>query len=133
MKEKELIGITSGAQLLELVGKALIFNGGVPAQEPRDPSKVIDRKFVILAFNPSNGKVYTEDDALLLCAKDKAVVDGLWGYYQSCKRMEVNPEHLESIELLMLRVVHFQQAMGGGRVPDTVGAELPRCLKGEGL
>lgn len=41
---------------------------------------VIDRKFKIQAVNPVNGNAYTEADALLLCAKDKAVPAALRAY-----------------------------------------------------
>ena len=100
---------------------------------PIDPAKVIDRKFNILAVNPVTGKVYTEENSLLLCAKDAAVPSALSAYASECVDRGAKPEHVESIELLRERVHDFQQAMGGGRVPDTVGAELPRCLRGEGL
>lgn len=45
--------------------------------------KMIDRKFKFVAVNPCNNKVYTEENAIILCAKDQAVVaaliaDSLW-------------------------------------------------------
>jgi len=90
--------------------------------------KKIDRKFKILAVNPVNGKIYTEENSLLLCAKDAAVPDALRAYYDECQRIGANPEHVESIGLLLDRVVKFQLSAGGGRVPDTIGDEIPRCL-----
>ena len=94
-------------------------------------TSVIDRKFVILAVNPANGHIYTEKDSLLLCAKDKAVPAALRAYREECVRLGVNPEHIESVGLLIGRVDLFQAGMGGGRVPDTVGeAEINRCIKG---
>ena len=94
---------------------------------------VIDRKFQIHAFNPVNGKKYTEVDSLLLCAKDAAVPAALQTYKYKCIELGANPEHIKSIELLVERVMCFQEDQGGGRVPDTIGAEIPRCLNGEGL
>lgn len=92
---------------------------------------VIDRKFKILAVNPVTDKRYTEANSLLLCAKDAAVPAALNAYLDECVRIGANREHIESIALLLERVLDFQIAAGGGRVPDTVGAEIPQCLNGE--
>ena len=94
---------------------------------------VIDRKFQIQAVNPVTGKKYTEADSLLLCAKDAAVPAALQTYKYKCIELGANPEHITSIELLIERVLCFQEDQGGGRVPDTIGAEIPRCLNGEGI
>ena len=96
--------------------------------------ETIDRKFRILAVNPCNGHTYTEKDAILFCAKDKAVPAALAAYHTECEKLGANKEHLDSIILLIGRVNKFQTEMGGGRVPDTVGAcEIARCIKGEGV
>lgn len=100
--------------------------------ESHGSGEVIDRKFIILAFNPVNGKVYDETNSLLLCAKDAAVPAALSTYREECERIGANPEHTHSVELLRQRVVAFQLNAGGGRVPDTIGAEIPRCIFGEG-
>jgi len=89
--------------------------------------KTIDRKFQILAVNPVNGKTYTEENALLLCAKDAAVPAALEAYRDKCTQLKANTEHIASIELLLQRVVLFQTE-NECRVPDTVGEEIPRCL-----
>lgn len=93
---------------------------------------MIDRKFKILAVNPVNGKIYTEENALLLCAKDKAVPAALKAYREECIRIGANPMHVESVGLLLRRVEQFQ-AENESRVTDTVGDEIPRCLDGIGL
>lgn len=98
-----------------------------------DSDAVIDRKFIILAVNPINGKVYDETNSILFAAKDAAVPEMLAAYAAHCMRLGANPEHLQSVRLLRERVIKFQEEMGGGRVPDTVGAEIPRCLHGEGV
>ncbi|MGH1371169.1 MAG: hypothetical protein ACRBBW_03980 [Cellvibrionaceae bacterium] len=92
----------------------------------------IDRKFEIEAVNPSNGKTYTHKDALLLCAKDKAVPAALKAYQEECKRLGANPEHVESVGLLIGRVEAYQKNIES-RIPDTVGSELDRCIKGIGV
>jgi len=94
---------------------------------------VIDRKFQIQAVNPVNGKRYDETNSLLLCAKDAAVPAALNAYYSECVRIGANHEHQESVLFLLDRVIDFQKTAGGGRTPDTIGAEIPRCLNGEGL
>ena len=92
----------------------------------------IDRKFKILAVNPVNGRVYTEKNALLLCAKDKAVPVALRAYRQECIRIGANAEHVQSVALLIRRVETFQDDVES-RVPDTIGGEIQRCILGEGL
>jgi hypothetical protein len=94
--------------------------------------ETIDRKFRILAVNPINGKIYTEKNALLLCAKDAAVPAALFAYRSECQKIGANEEHIASIDLLLRRVEAFQAEVES-RVPDTVGDEIPRCLRGEGV
>lgn len=97
------------------------------------PQPNIDRKFKILAVNPVNGKVYDETNSFLLCAKDAAAPAALIAYRDECAKLGAQTEHITSAELLLERVLGFQKAAGGGRIPDTVGAEIARCLHGEGL
>jgi len=92
----------------------------------------IDRKFIIAAQNPSNGKKYSQEDALLLCAKDKAVPAALRAYKSECERLGANPEHIESVGLLIGRVEDYQRDIEC-RVPDTIGSELDRCIDGKGV
>jgi len=92
----------------------------------------IDRKFKILAVNPVNGKFYTDQNSLLLCAKDKAVPAALAAYELECIKIGANPEHILSVNLLRQRVKEFQKEIEC-RVPDTVGDEIPRCIHGEGV
>jgi len=94
--------------------------------------EMIDRKFRIQATNAVNGKSYTEANALLLCAKDAAVPAALAAYREKCIELGANAEHIESIVRLIERVESFQKHAGGGRVPDTVGDEIQRCLNGIG-
>lgn len=66
---------------------------------------------------------------LLLCAKNKAVPAALAAYRDKCIELGANPEHINSVGLLLDRVEHYQQTIES-RIPDTVGSELPRCLEG---
>lgn len=95
-------------------------------------STVIDRKFNIVAVNPVNGKLYTSENSLLLCAHDKAVPATLLAYHAECRELGSDHNHLASIALLRERVQKFQ-INNHSKVADTIGRELPRCLKGEDL
>jgi len=93
--------------------------------------EVIDRKFEFTALNPCNGHVHTQKDALVLCAKDAAVVPALKAYRDECARLGCNEEHIASINLLIERVQRYQILIEM-IVPDTVGkCELERCLEGK--
>lgn len=93
---------------------------------------MIDRKFKFVATNPCKGTVYTEDNALVLCAKDKAVIPALEAYKVECRRLGAGNEHVESIGLLIDRVREYQKyKAGGGRIPDTeTDCEIDRCIGG---
>ena len=93
--------------------------------------EVIDRKFKLLAVNPVTGKIYTEENAMVFCAKDAALPATLQAYLVECARIGANPEHLQSVGLLIERVVAYQREVQS-RVPDTVGLEITRCLDGVG-
>ncbi len=92
----------------------------------------IDRKFRFVAVNPVNGKVYTEDNAVVFVAKDKAVPAMLQAYKLECARIGTNSEHIISVGLLQERVERYQADVES-RVPDTVGGEIARCIEGKGL
>lgn len=81
-------------------------------------TQIIDRKFKILAINPCKGTIYTEQNALLLCAKDRAVVPALIAYQEACVRLKCGEEHIHSIELLIERVKEYQEKTEA-RIPDT--------------
>lgn len=90
---------------------------------------MIDRKFKFVAVNPCNKNVYTENDALILCAKDLAVVPALQAYHKACMDLRCGEEHLESIMLLINRVSVFQQSES--KIPDTdEECEIDRCIGG---
>ena len=88
---------------------------------------MIDRKFTILALNPVTGKMYTEKDCLVLCAKDVSVPDALQALRISAIKNGADEVHSDSLGLLRERVLRYQ-ATTQCRIPDTVGDEIPRCL-----
>lgn len=90
----------------------------------------IDRKFRILAVNPcKKGKVYTENEGLFFCAKDKALPYALNAYKEKCIELECGEEHIESIEMLTDRVNIYQET--NSKVPDTeTDCEIDRCIGG---
>ena len=90
--------------------------------------EVIDRKFKFVATNPCKGSVYTEENAIVFLAKDKAVPEMLSFYSGICKSLGCGEEHLESIRLLRERVNDFQATVEC-RVPDTdTPCEIDRCI-----
>lgn len=94
---------------------------------------MIDRKFKFVAVNPCNSKVYTEDNALVLCAKDKAVPAALAAYQSECVRLGCGEEHLESMGLMMVRLAKFQADNADlCKIPDTnTVCEIDRCIGGK--
>ena len=94
---------------------------------------VIDRKFIILAINPCNGELHTQEDAILFCAHDKAVPNMLRTYYAECEKLNCDRHHLESIRLLLTRVEVYQMETKS-KVPDTdTTCEIDRCIHGKGI
>lgn len=92
---------------------------------------MIDRKFIILAINPCNGKIYTQKDGMFFCAKDEAfLLGGLPGYKKACEDLGAGAEHIESIELVIERVREYQENTER-KVPDTeTDCEIDRCIGG---
>lgn len=90
---------------------------------------IIDRKFIIKAKNPINGKEYTEENSLLLCAKDICIIPALEAYKETAVKVGANKEHIQSIGLLIERVKVYQETVES-RVPDTIGLEINGCLFG---
>ena len=94
-------------------------------------TSTIDRKFIFKAINPCSEDIYTEKNALILCAKDKATLPAMRAYYDACAKMGCDKNHLESIELLIDRIRGYQRDIES-RVPDTTGScEISRCIVGE--
>ena len=91
---------------------------------------MIDRKYKILAVNPCSGHIHTEDDSILFSANDGALPDTLMFYKDRCKELGADENHLESIDLLINRVLALQKG-GNWKVPDTnTQCEIDRCIGG---
>ena len=96
----------------------------------------IDRKFRILAVNPCKADhVYTENEGIFFCAHDMAVPTMLRAYYDKCKELGCETEHLESILLLRERVIAYQaDNTDKTKIPDTdTECEIDRCIGGIGV
>jgi hypothetical protein len=89
--------------------------------------EIIDRKFLFLAINPFNRHMYTEKNAMVFCAKDKALPATLNFYREECKRIGAGEDHILSVGLLLDRVMEYQHLVES-RVPDTIGVEAEYCL-----
>jgi hypothetical protein len=93
--------------------------------------RMIDRKFKFVATNPCKGNVYTEENAIVFLAKDRAVPKMLVAYKDECRAIGCADNHIQSIDLLLDRVLEFQTETES-RVPDTEGeCEVNRCIHGE--
>lgn len=91
---------------------------------------MIDHKFKFVATNPCKGNVFTEENAVVFLAKDKALIPALMVYSEECVVLGSNPEHIESLRLLIGRVKEYQ-ANVECRVPDTeTDCEIDRCIRG---
>ena len=95
-----------------------------------EKKNVVDRKFVFTAVNPCKGTVYTQENAVVFCAKDMALVPTLKAYKGECVRIGCHREHIDSINLLIDRVITFQKKVEF-RKPDTdTDCEIDRCIYG---
>jgi hypothetical protein len=94
---------------------------------------MIDRKFIFTAVNPCNSKYYTQENALILCAKDQAILPALEAYHDECKRLGAGIEHLNSVALLIGRVRKYQSThLDEVKIPDThLDCEIDRCIGGK--
>ena len=93
--------------------------------------ETIDRKFKFVATNPCKGNVYTEENAIIFCAKDNCVPAMISSYIAEARLRKCGGVHIESMELLYLRVLKFQQNVES-RLPDTeTNCEIDRCIGGK--
>ena len=91
----------------------------------------IDRKFIITAVNPCKPDMtYTEMHGVYFCAHDEAVPDAIREYRRKCEELGSSPEHLESIDLMLDRILDYQLNINS-KVPDTeTDCEIDRCIGG---
>ncbi len=90
----------------------------------------IDRKFQIVARSIVSNNHYTEDNAVLFLAKDKAFLLTLPTYLEKCKEVGAAPEQIKAVELLIARVADYQAKNPGVvKVPDVDPTIEADCLK----
>jgi len=84
----------------------------------------IDLKFRFVATNPcKTGSVYTEDDAFVMCAKDKAAIPALEAYLKACVELGCDANHIAGVTALLRRVRDYQATVES-KVPDTGPTEV---------
>lgn len=93
----------------------------------------IDRKFNITAVNPCKPeRMYTEKDGIFFCAKDAALPAAIEAYKAECIRIGCGQEHIDSVDLMLERVISYQRI--DVKLPDTdTDCEIDRCIGGVGL
>lgn len=123
MRSKETLRWRKGVQMPFIDHKEI-------NQRKEKEMRVIDRKFRFIAVNPANGKIYTEKAAMVFVAKDAALLPTLRAYYHECKLLGCDENHMESIRLLLGRVVSFQGEHGSQTADTVVGVETDRCIEG---
>ena len=68
----------------------------------------IDKKFFFVANNPVTGANYTEEDGLILLAKDNATPATLRFYREECERQGAKLGQLEAVDALIKRVDDYR-------------------------
>jgi hypothetical protein len=91
----------------------------------------IDKKFKFLALNPCTGNYYTQKDAFVMCAKDQAVPATLKTYINECVRLNADENQIKSAQLLLKRVLEFQNIFPT-KIPDvSTSREIFVCCQDE--
>lgn len=88
----------------------------------------IDRKFKFVATANRSGKQYTEENAVLFLAKDRAFLLTLQDYIRHCRALGAAPEQIQAAQLLFERVRQFQ-ATNETKVPDVDPIEEAATLE----
>jgi hypothetical protein len=92
----------------------------------------IDKKFRFLAVNPCKVNViYTEEDGIILLAKDNACLPTLKFYLDECERLGADDMQLEGIRQLIGRVAAWRGKYPGRcKVADTNECEGKSTIGG---
>ncbi len=89
----------------------------------------IDRKFSISATAHKSQKHYTECEAVLFLAKDKAFLLTLPTYLEKCKEVGAGPDQIKAVELMMERVRQYQASHPQDvKIPDVDPIQEASCL-----
>lgn len=93
---------------------------------------IVDRKFIFLALNPFTNNCYSQKDAFIMCAKDRAVPAALKAYIEELEVLKADPNQIKSTELLLSRIIEYQKTHIT-KVPDIITVrEVQACiLQGE--
>jgi hypothetical protein len=90
----------------------------------------IDRKFSIRANSLASGNSYTEEEAVLFLARDRAFALTLPTYLENTKKIGAGPDQIRAVELLMNRVFRYQiENPDKVKVPDVDPDLEPQCLE----
>ncbi|GAB6191127.1 hypothetical protein [Desulfocastanea catecholica] len=106
---------------------------GVAALTAGRKGQAIDRKFNFLAVNSTNGKMFTENEGVVLLAKDDLVPETL-AFYLSQVRLFVGETSVEAkgVRLLIDRVNAWRDAnVSKCKLPDITGEKEIRAALGE--
>lgn len=95
-------------------------------------NKSVDLKFRINAISRKSGKAYTDQNAVLFLASDKALPAALRAYRDECVKLGADPAQIESLGLLIRRVEeyhagHFHEV----KIADVGPKSEAYLLKGE--
>jgi hypothetical protein len=102
-------------------------------RERRNGIMAIDKKFRFLAVNPcKKGVIYTEEDGMVLLAKDDACLPTLKFYHDECVRLGAGLAQVEGIRLLIERVEQWRAKYPNRcKVPDVNTCEAENTIGGE--
>ena len=89
---------------------------------------MIDRKYKIMATNPCSGSLHTEMDSILFLAKDLALLPTLEKYREECALIGCDDDHLVALDMLIQRVIKYQEDIKAERADLETVCEKTRCL-----
>jgi len=86
---------------------------------------MLDRKFKFLAVNPSNGKIFTENEGVVFLAKDDLFPPVLLRYYHLvCDAKGKESDEAKSVWLMLDRVLAWRgDHQDQLKLPDITGEE----------
>jgi hypothetical protein len=105
------------------------------AMDSIDPAADIDRKFRFIAVNPSNCKIFSQREGLVLLAKDNLVPATLEFYLSMvCRHKGYQSNEAKGVRLLIDRVEVWREAhMDQCKLPDITGERETRAVLGDGV
>ena len=93
--------------------------------------KGIDWKFIFSGKNPCTGKEVSQHNAIIFKASDALLPEILEHYMELLRRAEAQPEQIEGVRLLRLRVLYWQERNAGlCKLPDLNQCEVDLGISG---